>query len=408
MRRVALVALLFLAFAPAAHAGCGASATAVRGAAPLTVTFTATCDAASYTWSFGDGGQADGRTVTHAFAAGAWRPRLTTDAGAEPGPSVTAISVVLSAPRVAHYAAWVTVNATVTPRVPVTLRGHAFVHGKLRVRVLGTAPLVADALGVSSAPARILVVPTLKIRLSGSPLVGSRVRVIATLHPANAGTVAAPKVVDTRSAHVAHVRASSRPARGWVAASTEVAVPVLAPQLAAGSSGPSVVALEQRLADLHYAIVRDGVFGPEDLEAVYAFQKVEGLARTGIVTRDVWARLLHARTPRPRYGGSDHVEIDKTRQVIFLVRGGEVSLIVATSTGATGNTPLGIFHVYRKVSGYDWVLYYPSYFLRGFAVHGYPDVPPYPASHGCARIPMWIAQTVYAQIGYGSTVIVYT
>jgi lipoprotein-anchoring transpeptidase ErfK/SrfK len=117
--------------------------------------------------------------------------------------------------------------------------------------------------------------------------------------------------------------------------------------------------------------------------------------------------LLAAKTPRPRYGGPDHVEIDKTRQVIFLVRNGEVSLIVATSTGATGNTPLGEWHVYRKVNGFDWVLYYPSYFLRGFAVHGYPDVPPYPASHGCARIPMWIAYTVYRQITYGSVVYVY-
>ena len=93
--------------------------------------------------------------------------------------------------------------------------------------------------------------------------------------------------------------------------------------------------------------------------------------------------------------------------MLFIVRGGKVTLTVATSTGATGNTPLGTWHVYRKVGGFDWVLYYPSYFLRGFAVHGYPDVPPYPASHGCARIPMWIAQTVYAQIGYGSTVYVY-
>jgi lipoprotein-anchoring transpeptidase ErfK/SrfK len=101
------------------------------------------------------------------------------------------------------------------------------------------------------------------------------------------------------------------------------------------------------------------------------------------------------------------VEIDKTRQVLFVVRGGKVTLAVATSTGATGNTPLGLWHVYRKVGGFDWVLYYPSYFLRGFAVHGYPDVPPYPASHGCARIPMWIAQTVYGEIGYGSAVYVY-
>ena len=77
-------------------------------------------------------------------------------------------------------------------------------------------------------------------------------------------------------------------------------------------------------------------------------------------------------------------------------------------TGATGNTPIGEWHVYRKVAGFDWVLYYPSYFLRGFAVHGYPDVPPYPASHGCARIPMWVATKVYADIPEGSAVYVYT
>ena len=40
-------------------------------------------------------------------------------------------------------------------------------------------------------------------------------------------------------------------------------------------------------------------------------------------------------------------------------------------------------------------------------MHGYPDVPPYPASHGCVRIPMWIATTIYAQIAYGSAVYVY-
>jgi peptidoglycan hydrolase-like protein with peptidoglycan-binding domain len=164
--------------------------------------------------------------------------------------------------------------------------------------------------------------------------------------------------------------------------------------------------LEHRLRELHYAVLADGYFGSDDLEALYAFQKVEGLARTGAANAGVWGRLEVARTPAARYPG-DHVEIDKTRQVLFVVRGGQVSLVVATSTGATGNTPLGEWRVYRKVGGFDWVLYYPSYFLRGFAVHGYPDVPPYPASHGCARIPMWIATTVYAQIAYGSAIYVY-
>jgi lipoprotein-anchoring transpeptidase ErfK/SrfK len=408
MRRVALVALLFLTFAPAAHAGCGTTSTAIAGKAPLVVTFTATCEAAGYAWDFGDGRQGVGRSVQHVFAPGAWRPTLTTESGVEPAPAVTAISVALKAPHVARYAGWVTLRASVTPRVPVTLRGRRFVHGTLRVRVLGTAPWIADALGVESAPVRILVAPKLVVRISGTAYIGSRVRVIATLHPASAGKVEAPRAVDTRTAHIAHVQATSRPARGWVPAHAEASVPVVAPLLSLGARGASVRALEQRLFDLRYAIRRDGYFGSEDLEAVYAFQKVEGLDRTGEVTPTFWARLLIAKPPRARYGGPDHVEIDKTRQVLFLVRGGAVTLIVATSTGATGNTPLGTFHVYRKVNGYDWVLYYPNYFLRGFAVHGYPDVPPYPASHGCARIPMWVAQTVYAQVAYGSEVIVYT
>jgi L,D-transpeptidase catalytic domain/Putative peptidoglycan binding domain len=319
---------------------------------------------------------------------------------------VTAISLRLTGPKAARYAQRVTLHASVTPRVPVTLRGRHFVNGKLRVRVLGAAPWTAQALGVRAAPLHIAVIPTLTVRTIGSPVVGGRVRVVGTLHPASAGTVVGPRLVDTRTAHVAHVRLRSRPAKGWRPAGAATTISVVQPDLSLGARGASVRELERRLAELHYAIKRDGYFGSEDLEAVYAFQKVEGLARTGSVDAALWSRIIAAGTPRPRYGG-DHVEIDKTRQVLFIVRGGKVTLTVATSTGATGNTPLGTWHVYRKVGGFDWVLYYPSYFLRGFAVHGYPDVPPYPASHGCARIPMWIAQTVYAQIGYGSTVYVY-
>jgi peptidoglycan hydrolase-like protein with peptidoglycan-binding domain len=205
---------------------------------------------------------------------------------------------------------------------------------------------------------------------------------------------------------VAQLTIRARGARGWVSISRTVTIPIVQPNLSLGSRGPSVLALERRLRDLHYAVQVDGSYGDDDVEAVYAFQKVNGLARNGAVDAALWSRLATAQIPRARVGG-DHVEIDKTRQVLFIVRGGKVTLVVATSTGATGNTPLGVWRVYRKVVGFDWVLYYPSYFLRGFAVHGYPDVPPYPASHGCARIPMWIAQTVYADIGYGSAVYVY-
>ncbi len=89
------------------------------------------------------------------------------------------------------------------------------------------------------------------------------------------------------------------------------------------------------------------------------------------------------------------------------VADGQVTQVVHVSTGATGNTPLGRWRVYRKVAGWDWVLWYPMYFLRGFAIHGYPSVPAYPASHGCVRVPMWIAPRLHAQNPYGGLVYIY-
>src|SRR6185437_610925 len=163
MRRVVPWVVVALAFAPGARAdgGCGVTSTPVVGSAPLQVTFTASCASSAYTWDFGDGGQAVGQSVQHVFRAGAWHPTLTSDAGAEPAPAVTSISLRLTGPRVARYAQYVALRASVTPRVPVTWRGRQFVHGKLRVRILGAAPFVVHALSVRSAPLRILVTPRL-------------------------------------------------------------------------------------------------------------------------------------------------------------------------------------------------------------------------------------------------------
>jgi lipoprotein-anchoring transpeptidase ErfK/SrfK len=47
------------------------------------------------------------------------------------------------------------------------------------------------------------------------------------------------------------------------------------------------------------------------------------------------------------------------------------------------------------------------YFLCGFAIHGYPSVPAYPASHGCVRVPMWLAPRLYRQHSHGAVVYVY-
>jgi peptidoglycan hydrolase-like protein with peptidoglycan-binding domain len=237
--------------------------------------------------------------------------------------------------------------------------------------------------------------------------------VAAALRPASAGTLdtrvdgVATTQVATGGVHTARIVVLTTPRPGWAAASRVLQARITAPTLSYGARGPAVAALEQRLRDLHYAVHDTaGVFDEDVQQDVYAFQDVNRLAPTGVVTPSLWARLAHANVPLARYGG-DHVEVDKTRQVLFLVRGGKVTLVTHVSTGATGNTPLGLWHVYGKVPGWSWVLWYPSYFLRGFAIHGYPDVPPYPASHGCVRIPMWLAPVIYPQIPVGSSIYIY-
>jgi hypothetical protein len=185
---------------------------------------------------------------------------------------------------------------------------------------------------------------------------------------------------------------------------------VFVPYLSQGAHGPSVRILERLLARLHYALRGvDTYFSYDTADAVLAFQKVHGLARTGHVDPAFWRRLQTAHVPFPRYRGRyRHIEVDKTRQVLFQVVGGRVVRVVHVSTGATGNTPIGRWRIYSKVPGFlPTGMFYSTFFVGAFAIHGYPSVPSYPASHGCVRTPMWIAPTLFASNDYGETVYVY-
>jgi lipoprotein-anchoring transpeptidase ErfK/SrfK len=175
-----------------------------------------------------------------------------------------------------------------------------------------------------------------------------------------------------------------------------------------------VAELAQRLRALRYAAPYTAMFDGRMLDAVYAFQKVNRLPRTGVVDARFWSALARARTPSPRFARpANHLEVNKGRQVLYVVRRSRVASIVPISTAgiAGAYTPVGRFAVYRKVAGFDpsplGTLYDPMYFTGGYAIHGNPSVPPYPASHGCVRIPMWVASHLYATTPYGTTVYVY-
>jgi peptidoglycan hydrolase-like protein with peptidoglycan-binding domain len=435
VRRALLLAagLLPLSSAPARAADCTSSVAATRGPAPLTVTFTSTCEGAR--WSFGDGATAEGASVTHVYAAGRWQPGLETATGPQALPAVTAFGVSLSTGHAADFGAAVRFTGKVVPaaggmRVSLwrgtkwigAARTHADGTYALTTRALAPGPYTARFGGAASSPLSILVRPILQARVVGSGTVASPLRVEAALKPRGAGRtrirvwrrsrLVASRFgravrLDTSRETTYRIVVTTVPAKGFAGPGRTLAATVALPTLELGAHGPSVLELERRLAALHYALAGvDASFGQDTYDAVLALQGVNRLAPTGRVDRTLWRLLEHAASPKARYPGN-HVEVDKARQVLFIVRGGRVALAVHVSTGATGNTPLGVWHVYRKVAGWSWVLWYPSYFLRGFAIHGYPEVPPYPASHGCVRVPMWVATRLYPEIPYGSAIYIY-
>jgi lipoprotein-anchoring transpeptidase ErfK/SrfK len=183
------------------------------------------------------------------------------------------------------------------------------------------------------------------------------------------------------------------------------------PSLHQGSHGRFVRLLERRLVELHYRL--EGVDRRYDLrtaDAVVAFRKVQGMDRVFTVGPTVWRALADPIVPHARADTQAfHFEVDQTHQVLLTVERGAVTSISHISTGKP-STPThdGSFRVYRKVATLTGGgLYWPSYFDGLRALHGYVEVPTYPASHGCVRIPYWNAKWVYRHAPIGTRVIVY-
>ncbi len=184
------------------------------------------------------------------------------------------------------------------------------------------------------------------------------------------------------------------------------------PRLRAGSRGRYVRLLERRLGELHYRLTRDGDgrFDQRTGDAVIAFHKVQRMRRASNVDAATWRALADPRPARARVDRRGfHFEVDQSRQVLMTVEDGEVTNVLHVSTGkASTPTRDGRFRVNRKIAGYSPNrLYYPSYFDGNRALHGWPEVPTHPASHGCVRIPYWNALWVYGLADFGTRVIVY-
>ncbi len=191
----------------------------------------------------------------------------------------------------------------------------------------------------------------------------------------------------------------------------KVTVEVVEPRAAQGDHGPLVRLLQRGLDKLAYAVPRNDSYDAATGRAVMAFRKVNNMPRRYDADRAVILKVLAGRggfKPRHPEAGR-HVEADISRQVLALIKGGKVVDTYHTSTGAPATpTIIGSFRVYMKDPGINAKgMVKSSYFIRGYAIHGYVDVPAFNASHGCLRVPIPDAARIFNWVRMGDRVITY-
>jgi lipoprotein-anchoring transpeptidase ErfK/SrfK len=222
------------------------------------------------------------------------------------------------------------------------------------------------------------------------------------------GTAAPPPTVPASESPLPSIEPSPSVSASPSATPTSPAPPATAApkpkKLKVGAKGPEVLALQQRLTALGYWNGKaDGKFGGTTQQAVFALQKAAGIGRDGTVGPKTKKALDAGVRPKAKSkAGSGYlVEIDLKKQLLMLVKDGNVVAALNTSTGSNqhyeyegdtflADTPTGRFKVSRQIDGMRngplGQLWRPKYFNGGIAVHGNGSVPPYPASHGCARV----------------------
>jgi L,D-transpeptidase catalytic domain len=178
-----------------------------------------------------------------------------------------------------------------------------------------------------------------------------------------------------------------------------------------GSTGTFVALVQQRLAALHFYIPQSGVYDDGTALAMDAYHRLLGWGTYKTIDGRTISWLMNGWGQfKVRYPGQGrHAEGNLGNQLLALINGSRVDQIFPISSGKPSTpTILGNFNVYRRVPGIQPDgMYFSSYFIGGYAIHGYNPAPDYPASHGCMRLPMSDAIFVYDWLNFGDGVDVY-
>jgi hypothetical protein len=182
-------------------------------------------------------------------------------------------------------------------------------------------------------------------------------------------------------------------------------------QAGTGARGTKVLILQRGLHRLGFSVPVTGYYDWLTANAVNAYRKTNGMGRDGYAPKAVYAKVMRGegayKLRYPKAG--KHVEFDWSRQVLVLANKGKPFRTYHTSSGAPATpTVFGTYRFYLQTPGTNSVgMVHSSYFIRGYAIHGYPSVPNYPASHGCLRVPIPNAASIFKWIDIGDPIYLY-
>ena len=185
-------------------------------------------------------------------------------------------------------------------------------------------------------------------------------------------------------------------------------------QAGVGERGLKVLLLQRALLKEGFATPVTGYYDDATARGVLAFRKTNEMGRDGYALKEVFAMLMRGqgayelRYPNAGKNGK-HVEFDWSRQVVVLARGGKPYRTYHTSSGAPSTpTVFGSYRFYLKTPGTNSLgMVHAAYFIGGYAIHGYASVPNYPASHGCLRVPIPNAASIFNWIDIGDPIFTY-
>jgi hypothetical protein len=196
--------------------------------------------------------------------------------------------------------------------------------------------------------------------------------------------------------------------KALVSEGSGTSVAVVRTNIRSGSRGVAVRLFQHELRQLAYVTPLNGRFDSATGRAFIAFRKVNGMSRVpvgGAGKLVSGGGGFHLRYP----GAGYHVEVSIRRQVMAFANKGKVVRIYHVSTGAPATPTIrGTYRVYMKDPGTNAKgMVKSSYFRGGYAIHGYAEVPVYNASHGCVRVPVPSASSIYAWVHMGTRVDTY-